>query len=89
MATPARRLNVRPPDKGSFPLDHEGECKTVMMKYMSCLKTHKQENDKCRIQAKDYLECRMNKNLMAKENWSKLGYRDMDDTSTETVSEKS
>ncbi|XP_069122951.1 uncharacterized protein [Argopecten irradians] len=89
MATPARRLNVRPPDKGSFPLDHEGECKNSMMKYMSCLKANKQENDKCRIEAKEYLGCRMDKNLMAKENWTKLGYKDLTDKSTETVSEKS
>ncbi|KAG7188054.1 hypothetical protein KM043_013220 [Ampulex compressa] len=30
-----------PPQKGSFPLDHEGYCKSVMIKYMRCLNDHR------------------------------------------------
>ena len=30
----------------------------------------------CREQAKDYLGCRMEKGLMAKEEWKKLGFKD-------------
>ncbi|XP_060076515.1 cytochrome c oxidase assembly protein COX19-like [Ylistrum balloti] len=89
MATPGRRINLRPPDKGSFPLDHEGECKNAMTKYMTCLKENQQDNGLCRVQAKEYLECRMNNNLMAKEAWSKLGYKDLVNTSPQPVSGKS
>ena len=66
----------RPPDKGSFPLDHEGklhfiltthlpllsgECKDYMEKYMKCLQQNKSEHSQCRQAAKDYLQCRMEK----------------------------
>lgn len=67
-----------PPDKGSFPLDHEGVCKATMLRYMICLRENKNDNSKCRKEAKDYLGCRMDHNLMAKEDWSKLGLADVD-----------
>lgn len=63
-----------PPDKGSFPLDHDGTCKKVMISYMSCLRKNNNSNTACREEAKDYLQCRMDNNLMAKEDWSKLGF---------------
>jgi len=66
-----------PPQKGSFPLDHEGECKKFMIKYMLCLRESKNENALCRQQSKDYLECRMEKGLMLKEDWTKLGLADV------------
>lgn len=63
-----------PPQKGSFPLDHENVCKKLMLKYMSCLRETRDDNSKCRLEAKDYLQCRMDNNLMVKEDWSKLGF---------------
>lgn len=66
-----------PPEKGSFPLDHEGACKRLMLKYMSCLSEHRNNNNACREASRDYLACRMENNLMAKEDWSKLGYSDL------------
>lgn len=69
----------KPPDKGSFPLDHEGECKQGVLKYLLCLKDHNGSAEPCRHLAKDYLECRMNRNLMAKEEWSKLGFEEKPD----------
>ena len=36
------------PDKGSFPLDHEGECKVAYLKYMVCLSENAHKNSKCR-----------------------------------------
>lgn len=45
---------------------------------MMCLKENNNKNNKCRHQSKDYLECRMEKGLMAKEDWNKLGYSDLD-----------
>ncbi|KAF2897050.1 hypothetical protein ILUMI_09129, partial [Ignelater luminosus] len=62
-----------PPDKGSFPLDHEGLCKKLMIKYMKCLRTNDNDNSFCREEARDYLACRMDNNLMTREDWSKLG----------------
>ncbi|XP_075221272.1 cytochrome c oxidase assembly protein COX19 [Lycorma delicatula] len=65
-----------PPEKGSFPLDHEGICKTFMIKYMICVNENKNNNTACRQEAKDYLGCRMDNNLMTREEWPKLGFSD-------------
>lgn len=71
-----KSFNVKPPDKGSFPLDHDGECKEFMLRYMKCLRENNMNNTNCRTVSKEYLQCRMDKNLMAKEDWKKLGYTD-------------
>ena len=65
------------PEKGSFPLDHEGECKKPMLHYMICLRQHSNNNAECRSLAKDYLDCRMNHRLMIREDWNKLGFGDL------------
>lgn len=65
-----------PPDKGSFPLDHEGRCKKFMVYYMSCLTKNNNDNSACREEARTYLECRMENDLMKKEDFSKLGFSD-------------
>lgn len=69
-----KRFNPVPPDKGSFPLDHENLCKLQMVQYMKCLQLNRDDNSVCRQQAKAYLECRMENNLMAKEEWKSLGF---------------
>ena len=71
-----RGLPPKPPDKGSFPLDHFRECSDVKTKYMDCLKAHNMitDVDECRQLSAAYLECRMESKLMAKEDLSKLGY---------------
>jgi len=78
-------FRTKPPDKGSFPLDHDGECKEYMKRYMNCLKENNNDNSKCRTESKDYLQCRMDRQLMAKEDFAKLGYHEdsgfNDDTS--------
>ncbi|KAK7111965.1 hypothetical protein V1264_011502 [Littorina saxatilis] len=88
MTFQSRGSGVKPPEKGSFPLDHDGECKAFMTKYMRCLRGNMKENTKCRQESMDYLNCRMEKNLMLKEDWKKLGYSDMvkDQDSTSTTS---
>lgn len=65
-----------PPDKGSFPLDHEGLCKKLMIKYMQCLRINDNQNSACREESQNYLGCRMDNNLMAKEDWAKLGFNE-------------
>lgn len=69
-----RKFTPTAPDKGSFPLDHENLCKRVMLQYMGCLRNNQDDNSKCREQAQAYLQCRMDNNLMAREEWSKLGF---------------
>ncbi|KAK0083693.1 hypothetical protein PV325_008387, partial [Microctonus aethiopoides] len=77
-----RTITPIPPEKGSFPLDHEGFCKRSMIKYMRCLHDNKNSNALCRDVAKEYLGCRMDNNLMTREEWSKLGFTDEDKKST-------
>ncbi|KAK4209055.1 hypothetical protein QBC37DRAFT_59821 [Rhypophila decipiens] len=66
-----------PPQRGSFPLDHDGECKHVMATYLNCIKKVKGVNeDQCRQLAKSYLSCRMERNLMAKDDFKNLGFKE-------------
>jgi hypothetical protein len=45
MATPSRGpSNNRAPEKGVFPLDHDGQCKDAMSQVMACIKQHQQVN---------------------------------------------
>lgn len=75
---PSKFIKSIPPEKGSFPLDHDGECKLYMIKYMRCMRDCNNENSKCRVTAKDYMECRMDRNLMLREDLSKLGFKDLE-----------
>ena len=65
-----------PPEKGSFPLDHDAECKHLISTYLRCLKSQSppgKNNEECRHLAKSYLACRMEKGLMAPDEWKNLG----------------
>lgn len=73
-----KSINPSPPDKGSFPLDHENECKIPMIAYFKCLSSNNFLNEPCREASKEYLECRMEKGLMAREDWEVLGYKDLE-----------
>lgn len=64
-----------PPERGSFPLDHDGECKSIIAGYLRCLRRVKGKNDQeCRLMAKEYLKCRMDHNLMAPDDFKNLGF---------------
>eukprot|EP00388_Colpodella_angusta_P023146 GDKJ01059117.1.p1 GENE.GDKJ01059117.1~~GDKJ01059117.1.p1 ORF type:complete len:123 (-),score=14.49 GDKJ01059117.1:55-423(-) len=65
----------RPPDKGSFPLDHDGECKDVQLEYMKCLKANAHDNMSCRYLSKEYMKCRMEKGLMENQPLEQLGFK--------------
>lgn len=53
-----------------------GECKQVMKRYLTCIKKVKGVNvDECRELAKSYLACRMDNNLMAKDDFENLGFQ--------------
>lgn len=62
------------PDKGSFPLDHFQECEYLAEKYRMCLIEASGIPKKCKDEAKTYLECRMEKGLMAKHSMKELGF---------------
>eukprot|EP00553_Chaetoceros_curvisetus_P004248 CAMPEP_0204630260 /NCGR_PEP_ID=MMETSP0717-20131115/20011_1 /ASSEMBLY_ACC=CAM_ASM_000666 /TAXON_ID=230516 /ORGANISM="Chaetoceros curvisetus" /LENGTH=114 /DNA_ID=CAMNT_0051647451 /DNA_START=11 /DNA_END=355 /DNA_ORIENTATION=- len=70
----ASRQFVKPPQRGIFPLDHDAECKPKMESYLQCLKDEKQQHHKCRELSKGYLQCRMDAQLMAKEDLNDMGY---------------
>lgn len=74
----ARGFQPRPPEKGVFPLDHFGECKSIKEQYLHCLKQHGQDTEACRDLAKEYLKCRMDRNLMAKQDLRDLGFAEGD-----------
>jgi len=73
---PQKHFSPTPPQRGSFPLDHLSECKDYMRVYLTCLSQAKGQNDACRDEARKYLVCRMERNLMAKEEMSNLGFKD-------------
>ncbi|XP_033124454.1 cytochrome c oxidase assembly protein COX19-like [Anneissia japonica] len=74
-----KSFKSRPPDKGSFPLDHEGECKDFKIRFMDCMQRSGQQSSECRLESKAYLECRMERDLMTREPLSKLGFADLVD----------
>lgn len=45
-----------------------------MISYMICLKDNSHVNDKCRKEALHYFKCRMDNDLMEKQEFDKLGY---------------
>ncbi|KAN0124965.1 cytochrome c oxidase assembly protein cox19 [Russula decolorans] len=66
-------FQVTPPNRGSFPLDHYGECKAFMTQYLECLKRNSSTSSECRHLNRDYLGCRMKNGLMEKDEWKNLG----------------
>ncbi|CAL5220550.1 g2586 [Coccomyxa viridis] len=84
----ARGYQPKPPDKGVFPLDHFGECKQAKEEYMACLKQHGNQAESCRSLAKHYLECRMERNLMARQDLKELGFQGSGSTSGQDSSTK-
>ncbi|KAK0633560.1 cytochrome c oxidase assembly protein COX19 [Immersiella caudata] len=78
-----------PPQRGSFPLDHDGECKNFMVPYLACIKKVKGVNeDQCRELAKAYLSCRMDRNLMAKDEMKNLGFAEEENKKPQPVGTK-
>ncbi|KAL4194128.1 hypothetical protein AMTRI_Chr05g57730 [Amborella trichopoda] len=80
-----RGLKPVPPEKGVFPLDHLHECDVEKKAYISCLKSSNYQSERCRQLSKKYLECRMERNLMAKQDMSELGFGKENDTDSSKV----
>ncbi|KAI0052909.1 hypothetical protein FA95DRAFT_1553210 [Auriscalpium vulgare] len=66
-------FQVTPPNRGSFPLDHYGECKVFMTQYLDCLRKNSSTSTECRHLNRDYLACRMQKGLMDQDDFKNLG----------------
>jgi len=75
-AAASRQMNSRPPEKGSFPLDHFNECTKVMEGYLACMKANQSAHASCRDETKKYLECRMEYGLMSREKLANFGLED-------------
>ncbi|EME50348.1 hypothetical protein DOTSEDRAFT_121214 [Dothistroma septosporum NZE10] len=74
-----------PPERGSFPLDHDAECQPIMKDYLKCLRSHRGVNeDACRQLSKNYLQCRMERNLMAPDSMKNLGFQEAQDAAKVT-----
>ncbi|KAF9130841.1 Cytochrome c oxidase assembly protein cox19 [Mortierella sp. 14UC] len=82
-------FSAPPPDRGSFPLDHDGECTVFMKEYLSCLKENQNNNGKCRHISKQYLSCRMDKGLMGNDDFKNLGFHDNDTPGNNTNAARS
>lgn len=74
MAYTQRSAPPKPPLKGSFPLDHDGDCKTIQQQYMSCLQKNNYVATYCRDLSRQYLQCRQANGLMAEEDMNRLGF---------------
>jgi cytochrome c oxidase assembly protein subunit 19 len=80
-----KSASPKPPEKGSFPLDHDSECGVLMRHYMQCLKENEFVSRYCRTYSKQYLQCRMNNGLMAPEELSMLGFDGTEDKMTKPL----
>ncbi|NXY66727.1 COX19 protein, partial [Callaeas wilsoni] len=85
----SKSFTPRPPDKGAFPLDHFGECSAFKERFMECLRRSGYESAACRQSAMAYLECRMDRQLMANEPLEKLGFKDLINEKSEEKPEQS
>uniref|UniRef100_A0ACD5T7H5 Uncharacterized protein n=1 Tax=Avena sativa TaxID=4498 RepID=A0ACD5T7H5_AVESA len=56
--------------------------------YLTCLKSTGAQSEKCRMFSKKYLECRMERNLMAKQDMSELGFSNADVVATPPEKDK-
>ena len=74
MAALSSRQVVKPPERGIFPLDHDSECGEPKNLFLQCLKANNDDYFPCRELSKAYLQCRMDKGLMAKEDMKGLGF---------------
>ena len=70
------RQVIKPPDKGSFPLDHFNECTIEAEQYNTCVNKHQLMPKRCRKFQISYLDCRMKTKLMENEDMEKLGFTD-------------
>ncbi|KAG2155428.1 hypothetical protein DEU56DRAFT_767327 [Suillus clintonianus] len=49
-----------------------------MVQYMNCLRKNSSESTSCRVMSKQYLDCRMTKGLMERDEWKNLGLANLE-----------
>ncbi|KAM3577241.1 hypothetical protein VYU27_000923 [Nannochloropsis oceanica] len=81
-------IQAKPPEKGSFPLDRAGQCRAVAHEFLGCIESNKRDYSACKDLSKAYLQCRMEKNLMQKEDLSKLGFEEKREGQEEAKEDK-
>ena len=87
MSTPSfRSAPSYAPEKGVFPLDHFAECKRASVEYLTCLDKNGADASACEALSRAYLECRMGKELMAKQPMEELGFRPSSSSSSSSSS---
>jgi cytochrome c oxidase assembly protein subunit 19 len=70
------------PERGAFPLDLEQKCKGIVEAYVNCVKANKGNATVCRQLSKSYIKCRMDNNLMQKDELVNLGFHASEDNNT-------
>ena len=60
----ASRFQNQPPERGSFPLDHDRACTPLRDEFLACLKA----------EGNEHVACRMDKNLMARDAMENIGF---------------
>mmetsp|Transcript_20609 Transcript_20609/g.61461 ORF Transcript_20609/g.61461 Transcript_20609/m.61461 type:complete len:120 (-) Transcript_20609:269-628(-) len=70
----ASKSQSQPPERGSFPLDHGKECTPLKKEFLACLKAHGNEHVACRALSQRYIECRMDRGLMARDDLKNVGF---------------
>merc|ERR1712046_396588 len=73
-AATSRSSPATPPDKGSFPLDRTDVCGPQVRAVLECLRTSGGSHIHCRKASEEYLKCRMENKLMAKEDLGSFGF---------------
>jgi len=76
-----------PPEYGSFPLDHLGECTAPMKVFIDCLDDNVGVHRLCHEQARAYIRCRLEKNLMSEQVLREYGFYDDNVMKVEPTSE--
>ena len=69
-------LIIKPPLRGSFPLDHDHICQPHVLEFINCVKGNRGDSQPCRDIAKKYFECRMENELMEKGSLEDIGFFD-------------
>ena len=73
MPPPTHVYQPMAPKLGSFPLDHFRECKPEVAAYYKCLEAEKMMPALCRDETRTYIQCRMDKGLMDKQDIDAFG----------------
>ncbi len=70
-------------------MDLDGSCASILTEYKACITSQDGRNaEPCRALSKAYLKCRMDHNLMVKDDFKNLGFRDLEDSKESTTDEK-